>query len=114
MGIFSLSVLNTQVGINTKTPLGVLHIDHKSDTDAGGTINLKDDVIIASDGSSGANLSIGGAPITGASIALHSANKRFIPNRVELISSLDIATIPLPEKGMVVYNTKSAILMANG
>lgn len=108
MGIFSLGVLNAQVGINTKTPSGVLHIDHKSDTNAAGTSNLKDDVIIAADGSSGVNMSIGGVPIRGASIALHSANKGFIPNRVELISSLDIATIPLPEEGMIVYNVRSA------
>ncbi|SHE40969.1 hypothetical protein SAMN05444362_101268 [Dysgonomonas macrotermitis] len=103
MGIFSFGLLYAQVGINTQTPQGIFHIDNKGDTS--GTTNMKDDIVIASDGGSGVGMSIGGAPVTGASIALHSEAKGFVPNRVKLTSALDITTVPSPVEGMVVYNT---------
>ncbi|PXV69126.1 hypothetical protein CLV62_101395 [Dysgonomonas alginatilytica] len=53
MGIFSLGLLNAQVGINTKNPLGVLHIDPKGDTNASGTTGASDDIVIKSNGQVG-------------------------------------------------------------
>lgn len=108
MGIFSIGIIYAQVGIKTKTPHGTFHLDYNGDTNAAGTINLKDDIVIASDGGSGVNMSIGSLPITGASIALNSSKKGFLPNRVELTHSLDIVTIPSPITGMIVYNMASA------
>ena len=53
MGIFSLGMLNAQVGINTKTPLGVLHIDPAGDTNAAGTSSTSDDFVVNSNGQVG-------------------------------------------------------------
>lgn len=50
MGVFSLGILNAQVGINTKTPLGVLHIDPAGDTNAAGTSGTGDDIVVNSVG----------------------------------------------------------------
>lgn len=108
MGIFSLGILmlNAQMGINTKNPQGIFHIDALGNTT--GATNTKDDIIIASDGNIGVSMAIGGLPIKGTSISLHSINKGFVPNRVALTSTLDIATVPAPTAGMVVYNTLSS------
>ena len=46
MGIFSLGILNAQVGVNTKTPLGVLHIDPAGNTNAAGTSGTGDDIVV--------------------------------------------------------------------
>lgn len=53
MSIFSLGVLSAQVGINTKTPLGVLHVDPAGDTNAAGTSGAGDDVIVNLNGQVG-------------------------------------------------------------
>lgn len=106
MGIFSLGMLNAQMSINTQTPQGIFHIDALDNTS--GTTNTKDDVIIASDGNTGVNVAIGGLPVKGASISLHSINKGFLPNRVALVSTMDVVTVPSPVTGMVVYNTQAA------
>ena len=51
-GIFSVGiVLHAQVGINTKSPQGVLHIDPNENTS--GTANSSDDVIVTNDGKVG-------------------------------------------------------------
>lgn len=51
LGIFSLGIIHAQVGINTKNPQGVLHIDGKGNTS--GTSNISDDVLINSNGNIG-------------------------------------------------------------
>lgn len=53
MGIFSLGILNAQVGVNTKTPLGVLHIDPAGNTNAAGTSGTGDDIVVKSNGQVG-------------------------------------------------------------
>lgn len=53
MGIFSLGTLNAQVGINTKTPLGILHIDPRGDTNAAGTSGTDDDILVNPNGQMG-------------------------------------------------------------
>ncbi len=53
IGIFSLGILNAQVGINTRTPFGIFHIDPNSDTNVTGTSGLSDDVVITSNGQVG-------------------------------------------------------------
>lgn len=50
MGIFSLGLLNAQVGINTKTPLKVFHIDPKGDTNSTGTVGYTDDIVVTEKG----------------------------------------------------------------
>ncbi|SHG43800.1 hypothetical protein SAMN05444362_12810 [Dysgonomonas macrotermitis] len=103
LGVMSLKA---QVGINTQTPQGIFHLDALGETS--GTTNMKDDIVIASDGGSGVTLSIGGASVTGTSISLHSSIKGFVPNRVKLTSALDVTTVPSPVEGMVVYNTTAS------
>lgn len=57
--LYAIYGLNAQVGINTKSPLGVLHIDAQANTN--GITNTEDDVIVTSEG----RLGIGTiAPIT--------------------------------------------------
>ncbi len=52
MGIFAIGIsLHGQVGINTKEPQGVFHIDPNADTS--GTTNSSDDVIVTDDGKTG-------------------------------------------------------------
>ncbi len=52
MGIFSFGILlHAQVGINTKSPQGVLHIDGKGDTS--GSSNISDDILVNSTGNMG-------------------------------------------------------------
>lgn len=52
LGIFCIGLLNAQVGVNTKEPKGMLHIDPRSDTQTDGS-NASDDVIITNDGKLG-------------------------------------------------------------
>ncbi len=106
MGILSFGIIYSQVGINTKTPQGIFHIDGKGNTS--GTANIKDDIIVASDGASGVNVAIGGIPTKGASIALYSNNKGFVPNVVKLASALDVTAVSEPVTGMVVYNPEAS------
>lgn len=66
--ILSFSFLiNAQVGINTKNPLGVFHIDGQSNTGTSGTVNVGDDVIVDSNG----NIGIGQSPRSDAKINLY-------------------------------------------
>ncbi|SHF20831.1 hypothetical protein [Dysgonomonas macrotermitis] len=55
MGVFSLGILNAQVGINTLNPFGIFHVDSKGNT--GGTAsspsNDSDDVIVTNEGKVG-------------------------------------------------------------
>ena len=46
MGIFSLGLLNAQVGVNVQKPLRVLHIDPKGDTNLTGTVGYSDDIVV--------------------------------------------------------------------
>lgn len=111
MGIFSLGILSAQIGINTQNPRGVFHIDKKGNS--GSFTNLEDDIIISSDNANGVNVSIGGLPVPGASVALYSSTKGFLPNRVQLTSSVDVTTVPNPEEGMLVYNIAASGVYPN-
>ncbi|MBF0577124.1 hypothetical protein [Dysgonomonas sp. GY617] len=53
MGIFSLGMLNAQVGINTTNPQGVFHVDPQKDTNVTGTSGTEDDIIVTSAGNMG-------------------------------------------------------------
>ena len=107
----SIGLCQSQVGINTKNPQGVFHFDKKGNS--GSSTNLEDDIIISSDNASGANVSIGGLPVSGASIAMYSSTKGFLPNRVQLTSSIDVTTVPNPETGMLVYNIAASGVYPN-
>ena len=52
LGIFCIGLLNAQVGVNTKEPKGMLHIDPRIDTQSDGS-NASDDVIITNEGKLG-------------------------------------------------------------
>lgn len=51
VGIFSLGVMQAQVGVNTNSPQGVFHIDGQGDTN--GNTNISDDVVISTTGNIG-------------------------------------------------------------
>ena len=53
MGVFSLGMLNAQVGVNIKTPLGVFHIDPAGDTNTAGTSGTGDDIVVKPNGQVG-------------------------------------------------------------
>ena len=53
IGIFSLGMLKSQLGVNTKTPLGVFHIDPAGNTNATGTSGTEDDIVVKSTGQVG-------------------------------------------------------------
>lgn len=51
MGLFLIGLLEAQVGINTHSPQGVLHIDARGDTN--GNLNTSDDVVVNKYGNTG-------------------------------------------------------------
>lgn len=55
MGIFTIGIINAQIGINTQSPQGVFHIDGKGNTN--GVNNTIDDFIIDANGNVGVGTS---------------------------------------------------------
>ena len=99
----STFLAQAQVGINTKNPQGVFHIDPLSNTVA--STGILDDFIVANDGKGGISVALGGIPAANASLSMNDPNQGFLPNRVELTSVTDRTTVPNPVQGMLVYNT---------
>ncbi len=67
MGIFSIGIITyAQVGINTKNPIGIFHVDPKGDTNTSGSVGITDDLIIDKSG----NIGVGVLPRTDAKINL--------------------------------------------
>lgn len=55
-------IINAQVGINTKNPIGIFHVDGQGDTS--GTNSVIDDVIITNSGNIGIGTSTPSAKVT--------------------------------------------------
>jgi len=53
-------------------------------------------------------------PASGAMLDVKSTSKGLLPPRVSLISTADVATIPSPAAGLIVYNTNASITNGNG
>jgi hypothetical protein len=53
-------------------------------------------------------------PASGAMLDVKSTNKGLLPPRVSLISITDVATIPSPTAGLIVYNTNASITNGQG
>ena len=51
MGLFFIGLMQAQVGINTQSPQGLLHIDSRGDTN--GSLNASDDVVVNKYGNTG-------------------------------------------------------------
>ncbi|MBF0577142.1 hypothetical protein [Dysgonomonas sp. GY617] len=100
---FAMGLLYCQVGINTKDPIGLFHIDHLFNTS--GSIGLLDDFIVADDGNGGVSAALGGIPSANASLSMNDPNQGFLLNRVKLTSTTDHTTVPNPVEGMLVFNT---------
>ncbi|PXV58915.1 hypothetical protein CLV62_14126 [Dysgonomonas alginatilytica] len=103
--LFSLSsvLVQAQVGINTKNPQGIFHIDPLSNTTS--STGFLDDFMVVDDGKGGVGVGLGAIPSANASLSMNDPNQGFLPNRVELTSVTDKATVPNPVSGMLVYNT---------
>lgn len=105
--VFALGITNlySQVGINTDSPKGVLHIKNSPTSENNG-------ILVTSDENDGIILSIeSDNNHPSASINLGSTNKAFKPNSVKLVDSRGASAgnpIKNPTDGMVVYNTNSA------
>ncbi len=111
--IFSLFFMCTipfysysQVGINTKSPEGILQIK-------GDPLSTKKGVLVENDGSGGISVAIDDEIHSSSSISLGANNKAFLPNRVALTDSRGTGAginnpIKKPVDGMVVYNTSMA------
>lgn len=101
--IIGTSSLYSQVGINTESPEGVLHIKSNPSSENNG-------VLIDSDGNEGIIIAIDDDRHPSASVSLGASNKAFVPNCVALTDARGTATgvnnpIKNPVDGMVVYNT---------
>lgn len=110
---FFFSLLQAQVGINTKNPQGIFNVDSKGnnpDTGVASSLEMLDDVVVDINSASGINVSVGGkVPVnSSAQLALLDPNKAILLNRVALTGLRDITTIPNPSEGMLVYNTSTA------
>ncbi|WP_062185165.1 hypothetical protein [Dysgonomonas macrotermitis] len=115
MGVFSLGLLNAQVGINTQTPLSVFHIDGKANTTTSPSVGqLIDDIVVQADGSGGIGMGIGTIPAEGASVDLASPSKGLSLNSVALTGPNDLSTVLTPKQGMLVFNTRDNDDLARG
>ena len=54
--LFALSVSNAQIGIQTESPLALVHIDSKKNTNPAGTINTSDDIVVDNNGNVGVGI----------------------------------------------------------
>lgn len=95
-----------QVGINTNSPEGVLHV--KSDP-----LSTGKGVLVDTDGKDGILVAIDDERHPSASVSLGGSNKAFMPNLVALTDARGTGTgvnnpIKNPVDGMIVYNTNRA------
>lgn len=103
--IFSIYPLCSQIGINTESPEGALHL--KSPLLPAGNKG----VLVDGDGNNGISIAIGNTGHPSASVSLGANNKAFMPNSVALADARGNAAgnpIKNPVDGMVVYNTARA------
>jgi hypothetical protein len=109
--LFSYNTLYSQIGINTETPKGILHIDALGNNPINtnpSIIQQKDDVVFSLDSNGIPSMVIGKTPDgKSTQLELTDPNKAFLPNRVSLKSTTDITTVPNPIDGMIVYNTNN-------
>lgn len=101
-----------QVGINTANPLATFHIDGAKDNTAVPTAAQQlNDYVVTSIGSVGlGNITVDSS----AKLQINATNKGVLIPRVTLTAANDGATIPLPAKGLIVYNTNTNTLMVEG
>ncbi|NML69148.1 hypothetical protein HHL23_05000 [Chryseobacterium sp. RP-3-3] len=116
--IFALAIGSLafgQVGINTQNPQGIFNIDGAKNNATTGTptaAQLKDDVIVTASGPTG----IGASPDASAILELNvsqlasGSQKGFLGPKVALTAYNDVATIPSPATGLLVYNLGTAAL----
>lgn len=106
---YSLYVV-PQVGIHTKNPIGVLHIDTGKDNPSSGVPNIlqqtNDFVVVTAQGGD-ALVGVGTIPAVASPIQLDLAatNKAILINNTLLESTKDITTIPNPREALLTYNT---------
>lgn len=114
-GTTALATSNTEniyqmgnIGVGTKNPLGVFHVDGaKDNTSTPTAAQLGNDFVITSDGSVGIGTI---APDASAILEVKASNKGFLGPRVALTSITDKVTIANPANGLLVYNTGTGSL----
>ncbi len=80
--------------MNTKSPLGIFHIDASGNNSVTPTAaQLADDIIVKSDGMGEVGIGIGAIPAKGASVDLISSNKGLQLNVVALTGTDDLLTV---------------------
>lgn len=99
-----------QVGINTLNPQGIFNVDGAKDNSTTGTPTIPqqaNDFVVTPSGSTGIGTS---QPNASAILDLNvdglsfGSKKGFLAPRVALRSNIDVATIPNPAKGLMVFN----------
>jgi hypothetical protein len=103
--VSSVYSLYSQVGINTESPEGTLHI--KSPLLPAGNKG----VLVGNDSDDGISVAIDDTSHPSASVSLGANNKAFMPNSVALVDARGNAAgnpIKNPVEGMVIYNTVRA------
>lgn len=106
ISIINCLFVESQIGINTIAPKGIIDINTGSED------SIKDDVIIKINSTGEANVIIGGIDDTSltdnTSLALNDSTKGLLLNVVSLKSTNDTVTIVDPLNGMIVYNTHAS------
>lgn len=108
--VFSAYV-SSQVGINTRFPIGslIIDVDGNNQSTTPTSVQLKNDVVLSVPADNEAILGIGAMLYNSAQLYLGANNKALGLNRVTLVSSFDITTVPNPSDGIVVYNKDASI-----
>lgn len=101
-----------QVGINTSNPLASFHVDGAKDNSTVPTAAQQlNDFVVTSTGSVGlGNITVDSS----AKLQINATDKGLLIPRVTLTAANDGVTIPLPAKGLIVYNTNSNTQMVEG
>nr|WP_315031722.1 hypothetical protein [uncultured Chryseobacterium sp.] len=101
-----------QIGINTTNPLGMFHIDGSKDNSSTPTsIQQSNDFIVKTTGDTGIGIT---TLDPSAKLQINAADKGILIPRVSLTDPTDRATIALPAKGLMVYNTNINSSMDEG
>ncbi|WBX97667.1 hypothetical protein [Chryseobacterium gambrini] len=102
--ISSVSLFNSQVGINTANPQGMFHVDGGKDNSTSGIPTQSqqaNDFVATASGSVGVGTV---APDASSILDLTSSSKGFLAPRIALTSNTDTTTISSPAVGLLIFN----------
>ncbi len=109
MLFISVFVSKAQIGINTENPQTLFHVDVLKNNTGSTPLATEqlDDLYLGLGLSNEAVMSLGKIPERNTQLLLNNPYYGFLPNKVSLSSQLDVTTVPNPQIGMFVYNTRT-------